>query len=487
MYGERLDVPPRLGADAGRDIDQGARMHVTPSSLSNLIAGQVVSPGDSEWDAARQAFNLLVDQRPAAVAFPVDERDVAAIVTYARDRGLRIAPQATGHNAGPLGSLEETILVHTSQLQDVSIDANTRRVRVGSGVKWERITPRLSELGLAGLHGSSPDVGVAGYSLGGGMGWLARRYGLQTNSVTAMELVTADGRLVRTDPFHEPDLFWALRGGGGNFGVVTAIEFAVYPVAELYAGAMFFPIERASDVLHAWHELLPALPDELMSWASMLRFPDLPDLPEVVRGREFAVVMAAFLGEEADGRALLRPVRELGPEMDTFAMVPPIALGELAMDPPDPLPYELAHHLLDEVPAAAIDDLVATAGPESGSPLNMVQLRHMGGALARKAPGAGARATLPGSVSLLSLGVAPDEQALPAVNASLGEVQEALRPWRVGDYPNFVEEPTDAARFFDAETWGRLRGVKALYDPADMFKGNHHVPPARLLASVKAA
>jgi FAD binding domain len=473
-------VQPLSGADAHRDIDQGADLLVNATSLSNLMSGRIVLPGERDWDAARQAFNLLVDQRPAAVALPADEGDVAAVVNYARRHGLRIAPQATGHNAGPLGSLEETVLVHTSGLTSVSIDAAARRVRAGSGVKWEKVTPGLSELGLAGLHGSSPDVGIAGYSLGGGMGWLARKYGLQANSVTAIELVTADGHLVRTDLSREPDLFWALRGGGGNFGVVTAIEFSVYPVEELYAGAMFFPLERASEVLHAWHELLPALPRELMSWANMLRFPDLPEVPEVVRGGSYAIVMAAFLGEEADGRALLRPVREVGPEMDTFAMVPPIALGELAMDPPDPLPYLLAHHLLDDVSSSAIDDLVAAAGPQSGSPLTMVQLRHMGGALGHKAPWAGARATLPGSISLLSLGVTPDEPAVAAVEASLETVQEALRPWRVGDYPNFVEEPTDASAFFDPDTWSRLREVKALYDPADMFKGNHHVPPAEL-------
>ena len=458
-------------------------MLVNATSLSNLMSGRIVLPGERDWDAARQAFNLLVDQRPAAVALPADEGDVAAVVNYARRHGLRIAPQATGHNAGPLGSLEETVLVHTSGLTSVSIDAAARRVRAGSGVKWEKVTPGLSELGLAGLHGSSPDVGIAGYSLGGGMGWLARKYGLQANSVTAIEVVTADGHVVRADHSREPDLFWALRGGGGNFGVVTAIEFSVYPVEELYAGAMFFPLEQASDVLHAWHELLPELPEELMSWASMLRFPDLPDVPEVVRGGSYAVVMAAFLGEEADGRALLRPVRELGPVMDTFAMVPPIELGDLAMDPPDPLPYLLAHHLLDDTSSPAIDDLVAAAGADSGSPLNMVQLRHMGGALARKAPGAGARATLPGSISLLSLGVTPDEAAVTAVEASLETVQEALRPWRVGDNPNFVEETVDASGFFDAETWSRLREVKALYDPADMFKGNHHVPPAEAAAA----
>jgi hypothetical protein len=453
-------------------------MPTTATSLSDVMAGRAVLASDDDWDAARQAFNLLVDQRPLAVAFPVDERDVAAVVSFAREQGLRIAPQSTGHNAGPLDSLEGTILLHTSELTGVSIDAAARRVRVGAGTKWEKVAPQLSELGLAGLHGSSPDVGISGYSLGGGMGWLARKYGLQANSVTAIELVTADGHLVRTDPVHEPDLFWALRGGGGNFGVVTAIEFAVYPVSELYAGAMFFPFERASEVLHAWRELLPTLPEELMSWASLLQFPDLPELPEAVRGRSFAIVMAAFLGDEADGRELLRPVRELGPAMDSFAMVPPIALAELAMDPPDPLPAQSGHMLLDGPPPAAIDDLMAAAGPGSGSPLALLQLRHMGGALARTAPGAGARATLPGDVSMFALGVVEDEASAAAVEATLEAVEGAVRPYRAGHYPNFVEEPADASAFFDPDTWTRLREVKALYDPDDMFKGNHHVPPA---------
>jgi len=215
------------------------------TNLSAAISGRVVQPGDPEWDSARQTFNLLDDQRPEAVAFPADEDDVVSLVRYAREHGIRIAPQTTGHNAGPLDSLGGVILVNTSALTGVSIDADARRVRVGAATKWEKVTARLSELGLAALHGSSPDVGIVGYSVGGGMGWLARKHGLQANSVTAIELVTADGRVVRTDHAHEPNLFWALRGGGGNFGIVTALEFAVYPVEKLYAGVMFFPFERA--------------------------------------------------------------------------------------------------------------------------------------------------------------------------------------------------------------------------------------------------
>jgi hypothetical protein len=440
--------------------------------------GRVIGPGDRDWDTARGTFNRLIDQRPEAIAVPADEREVASVIAYARERGLRIATQATGHNPGPLSSLEGTLILNTSALTGVSIDPDARRVRVGAATKWENVVPRLSELGLAALHGSSPDVGIVGYSLGGGVGWLARKHGMQANAVTAIELVTAEGHLIRTDPVHEPELFWALRGGGGNFGVVTAIEFEVQAVRELYAGALFFALEQTTEVLQAWTELLPSVPAEITSWASVLHFPPLPELPEPVRGRSFMVVMAASLGTEADGRELLRPLRGLGPEIDTFATQPPIALSELAMDPSDPLPYLTTHALIDRLPTLAIEDVARIAG--RGSALAMVQFRHMGGALARPKPDAGARATLPGEISMFGLGVVPDPDAEPLVRAQLDAVAAALAPHRVGDYPNFVEQPADASAFFDVHTWDRLRLVKALYDPQDLFKGNHHIPPGEL-------
>src|SRR5215218_2283415 len=236
---------------------------LTTASHTNLVL-----PHDPRYDEARSSFNLLVDQRPAAVALPSDARGVADAVAYAQRHGLRVAPQATAHNQAPLGDMEDLFLVNVSRLQDVRVDPAAKSVRVGAGVKWDRVAPRLSAHGLAGLHGSSPDVGIAGYSLGGGMGWLARKHGLQTNAVTALELVTVDGELIRVDADHEPDLFWALRGGGGNFGVVTTIEFDVVEVEELYAGAYFFPFERAGEVLHTWNAMRHEFPDELMSWAS---------------------------------------------------------------------------------------------------------------------------------------------------------------------------------------------------------------------------
>jgi FAD/FMN-containing dehydrogenase len=439
---------------------------------------RTVTPSDPGWDAARGAFNALIDQRPQAIAFPTTAHEVAATVADARQRGLRVVPQATGHNAGPLGSLEDALIVNTSALTGVSIDG--RRVRVGAATRWRDVVPALSELGLAALHGSSPDVGIAGYSLGGGIGWLARKHGMQANAMTAVELVTADGELVRADARHEPELFWALRGGGGNFGVVTALEFEALPVRSVYAGALFFGVERTADVLHAWTSLLPSLPEEMTTWASVIHFPPDPALPSMLRERSWMVVKAAFLGSGREARSLLRPLLELGAEIDTLAMQAPAALGDLAMDPREPLPYRFRHALVDEVPAGAMDQVARIAGP--GSALAIVQFRHIGGALTRRAPGAGARATLPGEICVFALGVVPSAEVEPAVEAQIDGVLAAVAPRRAGEYPNFVEQPADASAFFDPATWARLRRVKAQWDPRDVFKGNHHIPPAEPVA-----
>jgi FAD/FMN-containing dehydrogenase len=444
-------------------------------SLGERLAGRVVMPGDQDWDAVRQAFNLLVDQRPVAVALPAEARDVQLLVGFAREHDLRIAPQTTGHNAAPLGDLANTILVKTSGLTEVAIDAENLSARVGAGARWRDVVPEASELGVAALHGSSPDVGIVGYSLGGGVGWYARKHGLQTNSVTAVEIVLHDGRLVRTDAENDPGLFWALRGGGGNFGVVTAIEFDLYPISEVYAGVLFFPLERASEVLHAWREWVAGTPDEITSVGRVLAFPDLEVVPEPVRGQSFAVVEAAFIGSEADGAALIEPLRALGPVMDTFAIVPPVALSSMHMDPEEPVPSASAHALVGDLPAEAIDALLAVAGPGSGSPLVSVELRQTGGALGRSAPHHGANASMPGEFAMFAVGAIMDERSAPVVDRYLKAVRDALAPYDAGHYLNFVEQPLETSEAFSESTYARLQQVKAEYDPARMFRGNHEI------------
>jgi hypothetical protein len=216
----------------------------------------------------------------------------------------------------------------------------------------------------------------------------------------------------------------------------------------------------------------------MMTWAQLMRMPDDPGIPEPLRGGEFAVVLGAFLGEEAEGAALLRPLRDLGPDIDTFAMVPPAELGDLAMDPPEPLPVMTTTALLDDLPEGTVEELLSVVGAGTGSPLVLVQIRQMGGALGRAPAGAGARATLAGEYSLLALGVPADEAGARVVRAALDDVDRAVVGELAGKYPNFVEEPARARSFFDEETWARLRRVKAAYDPDALFKGNHEIRPA---------
>jgi FAD/FMN-containing dehydrogenase len=446
--------------------------------LRDRLAGEIVLAGDGGWDGARQAWNLSVDQRPVAVVFPESAEDVAAVVELARAVGLRLAPQGTGHSAAPMGPLEGTILVKTSRMRGVEIDAPAKRARVRAGTLWGEVVPAAAEQGLAALAGSAKDVGVVGYTLGGGIGWLARRHGLACNSVLAVEAVTADGRIVRADADGEHDLFWALRGGG-SFAVVTALEFALYPLAEVYAGALFWPLERAGEVLHTWRELVAAAPDELTSLGRLMQFPPIPEVPEPFRGRAFVLVEAAYGGPEADGAALLQPLRELGPETDTLATIPPDGLSELHMDPPQPVPNAGDGMLLSELPAAAVDALVGIAGAGSGSPLLSVEVRHLGGALANASASNGALSSLDAGFALYAVGIAMDAEMKAAAQAHAAKVQDALAAWSAGrSFMNFTERRADPGELFDAATYARLRRVKGEYDPDDVIRGNHSIPPA---------
>src|SRR5947208_5614459 len=423
-----------------------------------LNGAKLVKPGEEQWDSARAAWNLAIDQRPAMVARPGNAGEVVAVVSFARENGLRVAVQAEGHGAGPLAGVgQDTLLLKTERMTGVEIDAENRRARVGAAAKWHDVSALASPKGLAGLSGSSAEVGVVGYTLGGGHGWLARKHGLACNSVVGAEVVTADGELVRAGSENEPDLFWALRGGGGSFGVVTALEFELYPVPELYAGMVAWPWERTADVLHAWREWVSGLPNEIGTWARILQVPPLPDVPEPVRGRALVVVEAAYLGPEESGGELLRPLHDLAPEIDTFAAVPPAALGHLHMDPEDPVPFAMSGQMLDVLPAAAIDAIVEAAGPGSGSPLLSLELRLLGGALTQAPPDAGCLAGLAPAFLTLGVGMVMGPDMASAIEERLGLVSSALEPWDSGvTYANFIDVPIDSRLCYPPATFDRL-------------------------------
>jgi hypothetical protein len=438
-----------------------------------------VTPADSGWDEARQAWNLVVDQRPAAVVVVESTADVISVMDFAREAGLRVAPQATGHNAAPLGDLAGTILVRTSALQGVSIDVAGRRARVGAGVIWQDVMEAASSQGLAALAGSSPDVGVVGYSLGGGMGWLSRRHGLAANSSLAVELVTPDARLVRVDAEHEPDLFWALRGGGGNFGVVCAMEFALFPMRAVYAGAMAWDWSQSERVLQRWSEWAPGAPDEVTTSARIMQLPPLPEIPEPLRGRRLVMIDGAYAGPSGDAERVLAPLRDLAPEIDAFGPMPPAGLIRVHGDPEHPVPAMSDHAMLGSLPSEAVSAFVAAAGPDSGSTLLASELRQLGGALGRPAPSHGALPMLDAEFALFAVGMAMTPEMTAAAIADGRRLVDAMAPWTNGrSYLNFRESPTDVASGYREDVVERLGRIRATIDPHSVMHANHEIAPA---------
>jgi FAD/FMN-containing dehydrogenase len=435
----------------------------------------VLRPDSPGWDDARRGWNLAIDQRPDAIVLAESASDVLGAVRYASQNGLRVAVQGTGHGLTSLGPLAGTLLLRTGRIHGVQIGVAGRLARVEAGTPWLDVVQAAAEHGLAPLSGSAPDVGVAGYTLGGGLSFLGRKHGLAAHALVAAEVVTAAGRLVRADEDSNPELLWGLRGGGGNFGAVTALEVRLFPVAEVYAGILWFPFERASEVLHAWAELTrETLPDELTTIGRLLQFPPLEEIPEPVRGKSFVVVEAIHCGEPEQADEALAGLRALGPVMDTLRPTPMPELGALHMDPEHPVPVAGDGLMLASLPAEAVNELVRVTGPESGSPFLSVEVRHLEGALGRPRPEHAALASVEAGYALYAAGIAAAPELGAACEAQLGVMREALAPWTTSRIVmNFADTRRDPETFWDGEAHRRLCRLKQEVDPGDLFRANH--------------
>ncbi|AMB59913.1 FAD-binding oxidoreductase [Microterricola viridarii] len=457
------------------------------AQLAGRIAGVVTTPADAGWDAARQAWNLSADQHPDAVVAPRNADDVRQAILFAAEHELRVVAQGTGHMAAPLGDLAGSLLIRTTALAGIDVDTEALTVRVGSGVIWADVTAALAEHGLMGLAGSAPDVGVAGYLLGGGLSWFARSLGLAASHVTEIEAVTGDGRILRATAETEGELFYALRGGGGNYAVVTAITMRVFAVRDAYAGMLLFPLERAAEVLTAWEQWSRDADESATTSLRLLRVPPMPELPEFLRGQRFVAIDGAIAvdqpaGSESDAErsaaaeATLSPLRDLGPIIDTFGLMPVGRLGEVHMDPPGPVPGAGDGANLAELPREAIELLVQLAGPDVESPLLAVEIRQLGGAVSVPAPGGGAVDSLHGRFLIYAVGIAPTPEAAAMVESAASAVLDATRPWQSGiDYINFRESSAAPEQLYPAATLARLRAAKAQYDPADRIRSAHPI------------
>ena len=438
---------------------------------------RLFTAADVGYDQARQAWNLAHDQRPAAVARVRSVEDVMDVVARARESNLRIAAQGTGHNATPLGSLHDTVLVRTDMMQSIVIDPRRRIARVAAGVLSQALTQDASRCALAPLVGSSPTVGVVGYTIGGGISFLSRRYGLAANRVRAIELVTADGRALRADPDHEPDLFWAVRGGGGSFGVVTSLEIELLPVPKVYAGLLWYPLVRAAEVLHTWADMTRrGLPDELTTIGRLVRLPDSPDVETPVRGKAFVIIEAIHVGEPREADHLLTGLRALGPMCDTVRPISMPALGSLHMDPARPIAAQADGWMLRDLPAQALDVLLDLAGPGTDGPLTNVELRHLEGAIGRRDPGGGVVSSLNGRYLAIAAGPAPDPESRRRAMETIEAVKDVLSPWAAPrTYLNLAGSSQPCASLWDPPSLRRLRQIKDAVDPSNLIRSNHPV------------
>jgi hypothetical protein len=441
------------------------------------IAGRLATPSDPDWDQARAAWNLAADQRPSAVAFVESAEDVARTVRFATENDLRVAAQGTGHGAVALGPLDETILVKTERMRGIEVDADAQTARVEAGGLVLELSQAAQAQGLSSMPGSSPDVGVTGFTLGGGLSWLGRRYGFACNRVRAIELVGADGEPRTVDGENDPDLFWALRGGGGDYAVVTALHLNLVPISDVYAGALLYPAALGAEAVRVYRDWAASVGDDVTSVVRFLRPPDLPDVPEPLRNTPLLTIDGASIGSQAEGEAAFDPLLEsLGePMMSTLGQIPAEGLCRIHMDPEQPVPGLGHHKAIRELPDAAVDVFAELGDPET-SPLLLTELRQLGGALGRPDPDGGALSHLDAAFVMLGIGLPMTPELGQAIEGQLDRFDEVMAPWVAdGGYFNFAERPCDADAILPAETCARLAEVKRKWDPAGTIVANHAV------------
>ena len=443
--------------------------------LRRRVSGRLHVPGEDSYVPASLAWVVNIPQQPLAVLEVRDADDVIAAVRWAHDHDVRVTAQPTGHGAN--GTLEGVLLLRTRALGGIEVDLERRTATVGAGIKAGELAAALDGTGLTFLAGSNPDPTVVGMTITGGISWFGRAYGLGSDSIVSVELVDGLGRLRRLSATEDPELFWAVRGGGGDFGVILRMEVALHPAATIHGGQLMWPAERMREVLTAFRDVTETAPDALTLWFNAITFPPFPEVPEPLRGRSFATVAVAHLGTREEADELLAPLRAVdGLAMDTLVDVPIGRLGSIAAEPTDPMPGLQRSRLLDRLDDTTIEALTAVVGPGSGSPLSVVQVRHLGGAFTRTPAGAGSHGAVREPYSLFAVGVPAVPELVPLLQASLGRVSAAVAGVASGrTLLNFLEAGEDPGLWWSPDTRARLARAKELADPLDVVVSNRPV------------
>ncbi|MFI5841584.1 FAD-binding oxidoreductase [Catenuloplanes sp. NPDC051500] len=454
---------------------------MSTETLAALVDGPVLTPGDAGYEEETATWNLAMIGRPVAAVGATSTEDVRAAIRYAAERDLPIAVTATGH--GQARPADGALLINLRRLNGISIDAQARTATVGAAVEVQDLVDEAAKHGLAPLAGSSPNVGVVGYTLGGGLSsTLGRTYGWAADHVRAAEIVTADGVLRRIDAETEPDLFWAIRGGKGNFGVVTSLTVGLVPVTRMYAGGIFFDGADARPVFDAFRRLVADAPDALTASVALFRFPPLPFVPEPLRGRLTVHLRYTYLGSAEDGAALVKDARAAGtPIIDAVGEMPYTGFAAIHADPVDPIPAYEQGALLHDFPAEAVDALFDAAGPGVDTPVLAFEIRQLGGALSREPEVPNAVGHRGARFSIFA-GTAGEPGMEELFREPLFGPVRALAPWATGGRQiNFLSgyetEAADVATAYEPVTWERLRRIKSVYDPRNLFRVNYNIPP----------
>jgi FAD/FMN-containing dehydrogenase len=456
----------------------------TIRELETDLAGSVVGPRDPRYETARRVWNHAIDTRPALVIRAASTNDVVRAVAFARSEGRPVAVRGGGHSVAGFSTCDDGIVIDLALMNDVRVDVVSRRAFAGGGTTWRTFDAATQSHGLATTGGLVSSTGVGGFTLGGGIGHLVRLCGLTCDNLVSVELVAADGSVIHASESQNSELFWALRGGGGNFGVVTTFELGLHPVGPtVLGGPVFYPGEQAPQVVTRWRDLLDNMPDRLSTLVNLTTAPPAPFIPEDWHYRKVAVVVACWAGDPAEGEHFVKPLRALGtPIVDLLSSIQYVDLQQLV----DPLWEAGAANyftsaFLDRLPDEAIGTWADHHRRSAALPVQAeLHIHHLGGAVARVPPGATAFTDRSSPFLVNCLARTPEPADLSKHAASARAARAAMAPYgRGGMYVNFAGEggPDHSRASYPPEIFERLRAVKNQYDPANMFRFNLNIPP----------
>jgi UDP-N-acetylenolpyruvoylglucosamine reductase len=447
-------------------------------TLATLIRGTIIEPGTAGYDEARAVYNAMHNRYPALIVQPVDTADVAAAVDYARDRGVLLSIKGGAHNVNGFASNDGGMVIDLSRMRGVAVDPQARTATVAGGATWGDVDHATHAFGLATPSGIISTTGVAGLTLGGGFGHLTRRYGLSSDNLIEAEVVTANGSITTASETENPDLFWALRGGGGNFGVVTRFKFKLHPVSTVYGGPIFYPAEASTQVLRFFREFIANAPPEMSAFFGYHEAPPAPFVPEHLHGHRACVIVVCYTGPMENAEAAVRPIREAGPvALDLCGSIPYPALNSMfdAL-----LPSGLQHYwkadFVRELTDEAID-IHADFGPRVGNFLSLMHLYPMDGAVQQVPADATAFSYRDVKFSHIIAGIDSDPANMPAHTAWVRDYWAALHPHSAGGaYVNFLmDEGQDRIRGTYQGNYPRLVQAKATWDPGNLFRVNQNI------------